>query len=245
MTLANPSTSGVTLNFSLTDGQSWLWTVPATGAVPPGASTMLTVRVDATGIPSGVNNGSVTITTNAGRTPSAQLLVSLVVPAYRQGVNAGGALYLDAADDPWSADQAWSPGGYGYLGAGWTNTTSRPIAGTEDDSLYRSQREATSGYRFDNLPVGRYLVEVDVAEFRRNLETGRRVFDVSINGHQVLTGYDPVAAVGTLALDHREFTVTVGQGGAVAVDFGAHRGKLPPIVNAVRVTHRPDLVEIG
>ena len=61
----------------------------------------------------------------------------------------------------------------------------------------------------------------------------------------MLTGYDPVAAVGTLALDHREFTVTVGQGGAVAVDFGAHRGKLPPIVNAVRVTHRPDLVEIG
>ena len=86
---------------------------------------------------------------------------------------------------------------------------------------------------------------MDVAGFRRNLEPGRQAFDVSINGHQVLTGSDPVAAVGTLALDHREFTVTMGQGGAVAVDFGAHRGKLPPIVNAVRVTHRPDLVEIG
>ena len=70
---------------------------------------------------------------------------------------------------------------------------------------------------------------------------GQRVFDVSINGRQVLTGYDPVAAVGALALDHREFTVTVGQGGAVAVDFGATRDKLPPVVNAVRVTHRPDL----
>lgn len=29
VTLAKPSTSGVTLNFSLADGQSWLWTVPA------------------------------------------------------------------------------------------------------------------------------------------------------------------------------------------------------------------------
>ncbi|HEY5117352.1 MAG TPA: hypothetical protein VIJ00_17660 [Nakamurella sp.] len=27
----------------------------------------------------------------------------------------------------------------------------------------------------------------------------------------------------------------------IAVDFGATRDKLPPIVNAVRVTHRPDL----
>jgi hypothetical protein len=46
-----------------------------------------------------------------------------------------------------------------------------------------------------------------------------------------------VAAVGTLALDHHEFTVTVGEGGAIALDFGATRGKLPPIVTAVRVTH--------
>ena len=131
------------------------------------------------------------------------------------------------------------PAGYGYLGAGWTNTTGRPIAGTgdaDDEALYQSQREATSGYRFDNLPAGTYRVELDVAEFRRNLAPGRRVFDVSINGRQLLTGYDPVAAVGALTLDHREFTVTVGAGGAIAIDFGARRGKLPPIVTAVRVT---------
>ena len=147
--LANPSTSGATLTFSLTDEQSWLWTVPATGAVPPGGSATLTVRADATGIPAGVNPGSVAITTNAGRTPSVHLSVTLVVPMYRQGVNAGGAAYLDATGDPWSADRAWTPGGYGYLGAGWTNTTARPIAGTDDAPLHQSQREATSGYRFD------------------------------------------------------------------------------------------------
>jgi len=243
--LTNPSTSGVTLTFSLTDGQSWLWTVPATGAVPPGASTTLTIRADATGISSGVKTGSVAITANAGRTPSVQLSVTLVVPAYRQGVNAGGGAYLDAAGDPWSADQAWTPGGFGFLGAGWTNTTGRPIAGTgdaDDEALYQSQREATSGYRFDNLPAGTYRVELDFAEFRRNLAPGRRVFDVSINGRQLLTGYDPVAAVGALTLDHREFTVTVGAGGAIAIDFGARRGKLPPIVTAMRVTDRPDLL---
>ncbi len=241
LTLTNPSTGGVTLTFSLTDGQSWLWTVPATGAVPPGGSLTLTVRADATGIPAGVNTGAISITTNAGRTPSLQVPVTLVVPAYRQGVDAGGPGYLDVAGDPWAADQAWTPGGHGYLGAGWTNTTRRPLAGTANAPLDKTQREATSGYRFDNLPAGTYLVELDVAEFRPNLAPGRRVFDVALNGQPVLTGYDPVAAVGTLAVDHREFTVTVGAAGVIALDFGALRGKLPPIVNAVRVTHRPDL----
>ena len=56
VTLANPSTSGVTLTWSLTDGQSWLWTVPATGSVPPGGSVTLTVRADASGIPGGVQH---------------------------------------------------------------------------------------------------------------------------------------------------------------------------------------------
>ena len=49
-----------------------------------------------------------------------------------------------------------------------------------------------------------------------------------------------MVAVGTLALDHREFEVAVVVGGAIAIDFGATRGKLPPIVTSVRVTHRPD-----
>jgi Malectin domain len=67
------------------------------------------------------------------------------------------------------------------------------------------------------------------------------VFDVSINGTLVMPNYDPVAAVGNLTADHRIFTVTVAQGGSIIVSFGAKRGKLPPIINMVRVTHRPDL----
>lgn len=243
VTLSNPSSSGITLTYTLVDNQGWLWTVPANGSIPPGGSRTLTVRVDATGIPAGVvHAGSVAITTNAGRTPAMQIPVTLVVPGSRQGVKSGSdTSYVDRADDPWGADRAWAPGGFGYLGAGWTNTSRQPIAGTEDDPLYQTQREATSGYRFDNLTAGTYLVEMNVVEFRRLLAPGRRVFDVSINGSLVLDDYDPVAAVGTLTLDHREFTATVGAGGAIALDFGAQRGKLPPIVNAVRVTHRPDL----
>ncbi|MET0866312.1 MAG: carboxypeptidase regulatory-like domain-containing protein [Nakamurella sp.] len=240
LTLSNPSTSGVTLNYSLTDGQSWLWTVPASGAVPPGGTARLTVRADATGVAAGVQPGVVAVKTDAGRRPSIEIPVTLVVPAYRQGINAGGGSYVDAAGDSWSDDRAWTPGGYGYLGAGWTGTSRQPIANTDDDSLHQTQRESTSGYRFDNLPGGTYLVELDFTELRRTLAPGRRVFDVAINGQIVLSAYDPVAAVGTLALDHREFPVTVPANGAIAIDFGALRGKLPPTVTAVRVTHRPD-----
>ena len=49
-----------------------------------------------------------------------------------------------------------------------------------------SSREATSGYRYDNLPAGTYVVELDVTEWRATLAPGRRVFDVWVNGARVL-----------------------------------------------------------
>ncbi|HEY0639389.1 MAG TPA: carboxypeptidase regulatory-like domain-containing protein [Pseudonocardiaceae bacterium] len=242
VSVANTSTSGVALTYALTDDASWLWTVPASGTVAPGATRNLTVRVDASGLEPGVHRGTINITTNAGRTPTVEIPVTLVVPAYRQGVDAGStAAFTDGAGDPWGRDQAWTPGGYGYLGAGYVNSSRQDIAGTDNDGLYQTQREATSGYRFDNLPAGTYVVDLEFAELRRNLDAGRRVFDVSINGQLVMLRYDPVAAVGTMAADHREFQVTVPEGGAIAIDFGAIRGQLPPTVNGVRVTHRPDL----
>ena len=158
VTMSNPSTSGVTLTYSLAVNQGWLWTVPASGSVPPGGSRTLTVRVDAAGLPTGVvHTGSIAFTTNAGRAPALQIPVTLVVPGYRQGLRSGGDTpYVDSFDDPWAADKAWTPGDFGYLGAGWINTSSQPIAGTDDDALYRTQREASSGYRFDDLPAGTY-----------------------------------------------------------------------------------------
>ena len=117
----------------------------------------------------------------------------------------------------------------------------KDIADTDDDALYQNQRERTSGYRFDNLPAGTYVVDMAFAELRNGLGAGDRVFDVSINGTLVLPGYDAAAAVGTLTADHRAFNVTVAAGGSIIVSLGDRPGKLPPMINAVRVTHRPDL----
>ena len=241
VTVRNTSTSGVTLNYAVDDDASWMWVVPGSGTVAPGAAQALTVRADPTGLAPGVYTGTVRLTTNAGRQPVIDIPVTLVVPAYRQGVNAGGNAYTDTAGDPWAADKAYSAGSFGYLDAGKVISIKKGIAGTNDDALYQDQRERTSGYRFDNLPAGTYVVDLAFAELRSGLMPGARVFDVSINGNVVLPGYDPMAAVGSLTADHRTFTVTVADGGSVVVSLGARAGKLPPVINAVRVTHRPDL----
>ena len=157
--------------------------MPGSGSVAPGAAQTLTVRADPIGLAPGVYHGTVTLTTNAGRQPVIDIPVTLVVPAYRQGVNAGGAAFTDGAGDPWAADKAYAAGSFGYLGAGKVISVKKGIAGTNDDALYQNQRE-----RHERLPLrqppGRHLR--GRPGLRRAAERahapGERVFDVSING---------------------------------------------------------------
>jgi subtilisin family serine protease len=237
--LANPS--DLDLAFNLTSDSTWLWPVPNSGTVRAGASRNLTVRADPEGLEPGVYQGTLTLTTNAGRTPTILIPVSLVVPAYQVGVDSGSTSGLvDRAGDAWVADRAWTAGGFGYVGAGSVNSTRQGIAGTDDDALYQTQRESTNGYRFDTLPAGTYQVELSFAELR-HLAPGVRVFDVKINGQVVLLAYDPVAAVGTFTADRRVFSVAVPAGGSINVELLSRRSQQNPTINAVRVTHRPDM----
>jgi subtilisin family serine protease len=240
-TLNLRSTSELDLTYTLSSTASWLWTVPGSLTIAGGGSQTLTVRVDPVGLPVGrVYNATIDLTTNAGRTPTLSVPVTLVVPGYRKGVDAGATgAFTDANADAWTADQAYSAGGFGYIGPGFVETSTKAISNTDDDKLYQSQRSGMAGYRFDNLPAGVYQVELDFAELR-NLAPGKRVFDVTLNGQVVLPGYDVAAAVGTLAADRRTFFVTVAQGGSVEVFFGSRAGKQPPVISSVRVTHRPD-----
>ena len=241
-TVVLSSTSDLDLTFSVASDSSWLWAVPGSGTVAAGTSRPLTVRVDPTGLEPGVHRGTLTLTTNAGRTPTIEIPVSLVVPAYWVGIDAGSTTgSTDRAGDFWVADRAWAPGGYGYVGAGWVNSSRQAISGTDDDALYQTQREGTAGYRFDALPAGTYDVELSFAELRRGLPVGRRVFDVKINGELELFNHDVVAEVGSLAADRHVFTVTVAEGGSIYIELLGQPNYLPQMINAVRVTHRPDL----
>jgi hypothetical protein len=73
------------------------------------------------------------------------------------------------------------------------------ISGTNDPTLYQSERYGTFSYTFNNLPTGYYKVTLKFAEiFYTDNSTNRgvRIFDVSINGQQVLTNFDIVADAG-------------------------------------------------
>ena len=234
------STSDLDLTFSVASDSSWLWAVPGSGTVAAGTERNLTVRVDPSGLAPGVHRGTLTLTTNAGRTPTIEIPVSLVVPAYWTGVNSGGQGLTDTAGDFWVADRAYTSGSYGYLG-GTVASTRQSIGGTDDDVLYQTQREGLSAYRFDSLPAGTYEVELSFAELRGGLAPHRRVFDVNVNGALVLDEYDIAARVGSRVADRHVFQVVVADGGSIDVQFLSKMGYLPAVINAIRVTHRPDL----
>jgi hypothetical protein len=83
-----------------------------------------------------------------------------------------------------------------------------------------------------------YQVELNFAEIQ-NKNPGLRVFDVTVNGMPYVTGLDISSRVGkNYALDMSQFWTPVG--GEINVQFITRRSFGEPIVNAIRVTHRPD-----
>jgi Malectin domain len=80
------------------------------------------------------------------------------------------------------------------LSGGSTYTPSVAIAGTEDDVLYQSERFGNFAYTIP-VPNGDYLVTLKFAEIYWTA-AGRRLFDVLIEGREVLPDLDLVAKVG-------------------------------------------------
>jgi parallel beta-helix repeat protein len=139
---------------------------------------------------------TVTLTVSDGQlsdNDTASVRVTSPAPSYSQRVNAGGDGYTDNTGQRWSSDQPYTAGGWGYAG-GKAYSTRDPIANTTDDPLYQSERNGTFSYRF-NVPNGSYDVTLLLAEIYWKA-TGKRVFDVLIEGALVLDNYDVYAAAG-------------------------------------------------
>lgn len=135
---------------------------------------------------------------------SASPVSAAVAPVY--AINCAGPQYTAADGMVYEADSLNS-----YYTGGNTASTSAPIAGTNDDVLYQSERYAkTFAY---NLPIanGQYVVRLQMAETYQT-STNKRVFDVLIEGDIVLDDLDIYQEVGhDVAVDY-ERTVTVGDG---------------------------------
>jgi hypothetical protein len=213
----------------------WLSIAPVEGVVAPDASATLELTADATGLEPGVYRAIVAVGTSDPDNRMIQVPVVLVVPAFQQGVNAGGGAYTNGNGDVFAADRAYGSGPFGFVGASSTRATRSAIAGTPDGQLYQDLRTGMTAYSFA-VPEGRYRVDLGFAEIVAR-KAGARVFSVTVEGQPFLANLDVLREVGRNAALDRWFEVDVSDG-VLDVTFTAQRGDAP-IVNAILVTEVP------
>ena len=138
-------------------------------------------------------------------------------------IYAGANNYTDSLGNVWLPDTAAS--NVTISGGLIAHPSPLPaVTGTSDPTLYQSERWGNSfSYTFSNLPNGYYSLTLKFAEIfytNNGANKGVRVFNVSINGRQVLTDFDIVAdAGGALIADDKTFTGIASSGGQIVVQF--------------------------
>ena len=128
-------------------------------------------------------------------------------------VNCGGpATVVNSLS--WSADQAWTSGGWGYVN-GTAATISGPVTGTYA-ALCLTERYASSLQYIFTLPNGSYRVNLKFVE-QYYSASASRVFSVALNGVTVITNLDIYSEKGKTTEDDKgPFDVTV-TGGALTL----------------------------
>ena len=216
----------------------WLTVTPEAGDVPIDGTTNLSVEVDSTGLTPGTYRAEVVVLTNDPDASAVPVPVTLVVPAYQRGINAGGPAYTAQNGVRFQHDREWVEGSLGWVGPSGRRTTTRAIAGTSDDPLYQDARVGMRQYRFDVPREDIYTVQLRFAEIEYTA-INQRVFTVFVEGEPVLVNLDVYRRVG--ARHALNFTfVTPVEDGTLNVRFSGQLGDRP-MVSALLVTHRPDL----
>lgn len=190
--------------------------------------------------PGSYHQAKIQVTSTSGRKPVLVIPVTLVVPSYALAIDAGGTTRrTDVEGQSWAPDQAYSAGAAGWLGNSSRRSTTKAITGTNDPARFADQREGMYEYRVDGLADGHYTVELDFAEVKSQ-SPDKRVFDVLLEGQEVAPSLDVAGEVGSFAALSRTYTVQVTDG-QLNIRFVTRTGYGQPIVNALRVTNRPDL----
>ncbi|MPM94139.1 hypothetical protein SDC9_141282 [bioreactor metagenome] len=156
----------------------------------------------------------------------------------------------------WLPEQEYVPGSWGHIGGeeyvkrtrhGQQPASDSNIKGTEMDPVFQTMRQGIKSFKLD-VPDGEYTVNLYFAELISdsakvllyNLgddaiaeNRGERIFDVSINGIEVLHHLNIAKEYGELQAIIRKFTVYAKDGKGISVDFHSVKGE--PILNALRV----------
>ncbi len=138
-------------------------------------------------------------------------------------VNAGGNAYTASDGTTFTADT-------GFTG-GTTYTTTNPIAATTDDPLYQTERYGNFTYKA-TVPNAAYLVTLYFAE-TYHTQTGKRSFDVQMEGTERITDLDIYAKAGANTAYTTQTPVTVTDG---ALDLKFISNVENAKVNAIKVS---------
>ncbi len=157
---------------------------------------------------------SAVATDNAGASTTSAT-VSVTVTAVNQvsyKINCGGA-----ASSPFIADQNFS-GGTAHTVTNAITTTG--IANPAPQAVYQSERYGTTTYTLPNLITGApYTVRLHFAELYQTA-TGKRRFNVVINGTTALSNFDIYAVAGArYKAVVREFTATPNASGQIVINL--------------------------
>ena len=131
-----------------------------------------------------------------GQAPGNNLIVA---------INCGGPAYTAKDGTLFTADQ------YNVSGGTWTQGNTDDIVGTEDDALYKTERNGSFGYAIPVPAAGAYKVTLMFAEVYHS-DAGKRVFNVSIEGQELLSNFDCVVAAGKNIAIKKEFELEITDG---------------------------------
>ena len=171
-------------------------------------------------------------------TTSVPARASATTPAAGGGGGGADVIAIDsgstAAVGNFVADTDFNGGG--TYAPGLTVTVPSGLAGAAPAAVYQSARQGAFSYTIPGLTTGNsYTVRLHFAELYFP-SAGSRQFNVSINGTQVLTNFDIVAAAGgkNLTAVVETFPNIVAAGGQIVIAF-SNGAKDQPMINGVEV----------
>jgi hypothetical protein len=167
---------------------------------------------------------------------SSNLLMTLGKPLVTFRVNCGSGTYTDTRKNLWLADQAYSTGGWGYVGTNRnTYSVGNAITNTTDPVLYQSESYFNPGngaYRF-TVPNGNYRVTLKFAEIYNGITPSNpRIFSVALEGNKVITDLSLFGTSGLYSATDGTYKVTVNDG---SLDIDFIKGQENPKVSAIEV----------
>jgi beta-galactosidase len=148
-------------------------------------------------------------------------------------INVGSYCYFietHNVDYLWMPDQAYTKGGFGYVGGDYLRFKSKrrnnigtdvSVKGTENDPIFQTQVIGIEAYKFD-VPKGTYELSLSMAELKSRVENK---MDVFVNEKKVWESLNLKKQYGKDRGVTKRFLISVNNDNGITVNFKALKGK--------------------